>query len=898
MVAGDVADHEALALAERAHALVESDAVAGAELAGRALTLARARGDREAEVAALHALGFARHELGDARAVRTLRAAVRTGERHGLAARAAMARRPLAVNLAYRGPIAVALRELDAACAALDPLELARTEVFRIALLHLAGRSPPSSASSDRALRTLRRAGDTIWEARLLGNRGVLLAERGDAAAAEPDLARARELFAAAGASAAAAGAELELARVALLRGDLPVALARLDAIDSRTLPALHASALELLRAKALVAARLLDEARPALARAVSIWQRAGFDEPAGRLEVITLTLLAGDPAAAGALAASARRAFAAQRRPAYAAQATGLWLAAAIAGDTVTPSGLRAGRRAAATLRAAGWHEESRRAQLAVARAAIMLGSVGVARRELAACAPLRRRGPVADRIEAWHVEALIALAAGDRAGAQRAARRGLALLEAYRAALGASELRVTASAIGVALSRLGLRVALDGGDPGAVLAWAERLRASALRLPAVTPPAAGALRDRMIDLRRVHDDIRRAEADGRSERALLGRQAALEDTIRRLSRHATGAMAGAGPAGSPGSGDGAGGAGRVRGSAVPPGRHELTRALGDAALVELIELDGELAALTLAGGRLRRHALGPAAPVAEELQWLRFALARLARLPRRGGGAAARATAQAGAEASALALDECLMGTLAADLERRSLVIIPTGSLHGVPWALLPSLRGRALAVAPSAALWLAGRSRRRRRPRVVLVGGPRLRHAASEVAALGDLYPGARRLGGRGATVAAVMDALDGAAIAHLACHGRFRADSPLFSSLELADGPLTVYELQRLRRPPEMIVLSACDLASSDTRPGDELLGFAAALLGMGARTVIASVVAAPDAAAKRMMIALHRELRAGATPSAALAVAQAGLRRGEAALGGFLCLGSG
>ena len=41
-------------------------------------------------------------------------------------------------------------------------------------------------------------------------------------------------------------------------------------------------------------------------------------------------------------------------------------------------------------------------------------------------------------------------------------------------------------------------------------------------------------------------------------------------------------------------------------------PSRSRLTAALGDAALVELIELDGELNALTLSGGHLARHRLG----------------------------------------------------------------------------------------------------------------------------------------------------------------------------------------------------------------------------------------------------------------------------------------------
>jgi CHAT domain-containing protein len=176
---------------------------------------------------------------------------------------------------------------------------------------------------------------------------------------------------------------------------------------------------------------------------------------------------------------------------------------------------------------------------------------------------------------------------------------------------------------------------------------------------------------------------------------------------------------------------------------------------------------------------------------------------------------------------------------------------------------------------------------------------VAGPRLRHATGELRAISPLYPShATVLGPKQSTVAAVTSALDGAAVAHLACHGHFRVDSPLFSSMELADGSLNVYELERLKRAPNLIVLSACELAISDTRPGDELLGFAAALIGMGSRTVIASVVPVPDAATKRLMAALHRQLAIGSSPAVALAKAQAGLRSREAALAGFVCLGSG
>jgi CHAT domain-containing protein len=89
-----------------------------------------------------------------------------------------------------------------------------------------------------------------------------------------------------------------------------------------------------------------------------------------------------------------------------------------------------------------------------------------------------------------------------------------------------------------------------------------------------------------------------------------------------------------------------------------------------------------------------------------------------------------------------------------------------------------------------------------------------------------------------------------------------------------------------------------VLSACDVALSERHPGDELLGLSAALLAAGTRTIIASVVPVPDAAARRLMLAFHRLLAAGASPASALAEAQAGLRGDQRALAGFLCLGAG
>ena len=170
---------------------------------------------------------------------------------------------------------------------------------------------------------------------------------------------------------------------------------------------------------------------------------------------------------------------------------------------------------------------------------------------------------------------------------------------------------------------------------------------------------------------------------------------------------------------------------------------------------------------------------------------------------------------------------------------------------------------------------------------------MAGPGLDHAEPEIAALAERYPDAVVLTGAAATAAATAAALDGVALAHVATHGRFRADHPLFSSLDAADGPLYVYDLERLGATPQLLVLSACESALSGVRPGDELMGLASAVFALGTRTLIASVTPVNDADTRTLMLALHAGLAAGRPPAEALAAASA-----ATGVGGFVCFGFG
>jgi CHAT domain-containing protein len=138
-----------------------------------------------------------------------------------------------------------------------------------------------------------------------------------------------------------------------------------------------------------------------------------------------------------------------------------------------------------------------------------------------------------------------------------------------------------------------------------------------------------------------------------------------------------------------------------------------------------------------------------------------------------------------------------------------------------------------------------------------------------------------------------VEATLRALDGAPLAHLAAHGHHDQENFLFSRVDLADGPLMAYDIQQLVAAPRHVVLSSCDVGRTVVRPGEEILGFTAALLYTGTATVTASVTRVGDEAAVGTMTAYHRLLATGTRPAEALAAATASDR-----LSPFVCFGGG
>ncbi|WP_020638842.1 CHAT domain-containing protein [Amycolatopsis balhimycina] len=747
---------------------------------------------------------------------------------------------------------------LDQAEALAEPTDVGILLQQRGLLLMLVGHLDEALRCMDAAEPLVEAVGEPFRIARGLLNRAMLHDLAGRIRAALADLDHCERIAEAERLPLLLAKAHLNRGHCETLIGDIPAALRAFDA--ARPGFAEHAPGLLPVlgvdKARALLAAGLADEAATELDSALALLakSRTTHERAEAELTRAQTAIAQRRPALARAWAKRAEQRF--RRR------GNETW--AAVAALTVLAADFEAGRRGVAD-RAAGLAErlaklglrtDARLAGLLAARACVAAGRFDDARRHLS-MRPISR--PSLD-IVLSRCLTLAELAAGqnDTGGVFTQARAGLSALHRHRARFGSVDLQTGSAALGEALAGLGLSTAVRSGRPSTTFAWLERSRAQAFRLRPVHPPSDEETLDAVAELRKRASLARTAELAGHPDLATERRCAELERTIRAHGWAADGT----------GEHD------------EQPAFREFAEELDAAGscLVSFLVDREDLVALTIAGGRSGLTRLGSFATVTEAATRLRSDLDTLCgrQLPVR-----VAEVITASLRYDATTLSDQVVAPLAAVLADRDLVV-PTGPLSAVPWGLLPRLRGRPVTVAPSATTWLRGRRRPPRPPSgPLLVAGPNLAHADGEVHAIAGTLPGSTALTGPAASVAATLNALDGAGIAHLAAHGHHEQANMLFSRLDLADGPLMAYDIHQLTTPPEHVVLSACDVGRAIVRAGDEMLGFTAALLYGGTKTVIAGVARVPDDAVVDVMVRYHRIHSRGTPPAKALAEAATG-----------------
>jgi CHAT domain-containing protein len=150
------------------------------------------------------------------------------------------------------------------------------------------------------------------------------------------------------------------------------------------------------------------------------------------------------------------------------------------------------------------------------------------------------------------------------------------------------------------------------------------------------------------------------------------------------------------------------------------------------------------------------------------------------------------------------------------------------------------------------------------------------PRVR---DEIETIAPLFAETTALLDGDATIQALRREAPFADVVHLACHGQFRPDNPLFSSLKLGDGWLTVREAYDLNLHCALVTLSACETGVSAVAPGDELIGLARGFFAAGSPSLVLSLWTVDDDATAELMNEFYRNLIETGSPATALRLAQ-------------------
>ena len=807
-----------------------------------------ATGSRRIEI--LRAGAVAHRELEDmARSAEMFDRALAEAEQQGDDQQSALVEMSAAATMLYSGDARGAVAASRMALGRLDPEHRFEGLVQLGGILARAGLPDTALATFDEALADDGSSHHLYALAELYNHRGTLHVYAGALGVGESDYLASVDIYRRLNNRSRAADMTHNLAWLVGRRGDLVRAL-DLFAEAAAEYQAVGRAPVQVLtdRCEALLAAGLLDEGAAILAEACAALAKLGSD--AVRAEALVLSaefnlrLARWEQAEADAFQAAAlhRR----SGKTAWAAHADLMRLSASFGTATANAGIFDELAEMRVRLRAGGLADPLLQVDIVEARARLEAGDTDIAAVLLSQITMKRVQPHVRPHVRV--LRARLALAVGDSAAARREIRNGLASLESTRAELASSELRTTIGLHGVDVLRLDLQMALDDGRPWAVLRSAERGRSRALRYPPVRT-SDDRLGNALTAMRALESDLA-SETDGERQRALQAQVRAATERVRTLGRH-----------------------GRRQPSPVrpQPTLAEIQRAIGSATLVLLVDDGADLHAVTVAARSTQLHRLASADRVRSAVERLRRELTNL--LMAR-GDARLRAEAPARVRAAANALDQLLGASL--PVGDGPVVMIPTPDLHLAPWGALPRLAERSVTVAPSIVSWMAATMTPTERPHTALfVAGPSLVSAENEIDRLGHGHPAATLLTGSNATAARVLAELERVGRAHLACHGHFARDNPLMSTLQLADGPLYLYDLERCALPPT-VVLSACHAGQDEHRHGIELMGFVSTLLSSNCRALVAPVTALPDDdRTVHAMQTLHDALDSGRSAASAL-----------------------
>ena len=297
-------------------------------------------------------------------------------------------------------------------------------------------------------------------------------------------------------------------------------------------------------------------------------------------------------------------------------------------------------------------------------------------------------------------------------------------------------------------------------------------------------------------------------------------------------------------------------------------------------ATLVEYYSTGDRLLAVVITRETLKISVVSVVSRVLHFLHLLRFQLSKF-----RMGTAYAQRFAQPLLSATMGHLEALyseLIAPIREHLNTKHLIFVPHGALHFLPFHALRSgdeylCDAYTISYAPSATVFaLCQEKTGNDLPNSLVMGIPdeRAPQILNEVQSVATLLPHPEVFLGPQATSEILRKRGSASSLLHIATHGTYRQDNPMFSGIRLGDGYLNLYDLYQIRLPAKLVTLSGCATGMNFVSAGDELLGLQRGLFCAGATSLLLSLWDVHDESTSALMQSFYKNyIQTGDMPGA-------------------------
>ncbi|HLZ49221.1 MAG TPA: CHAT domain-containing tetratricopeptide repeat protein [Candidatus Acidoferrum sp.] len=236
--------------------------------------------------------------------------------------------------------------------------------------------------------------------------------------------------------------------------------------------------------------------------------------------------------------------------------------------------------------------------------------------------------------------------------------------------------------------------------------------------------------------------------------------------------------------------------------------------------------------------------------------------------------------------------ALHAELIAPLTSHLNAKHLIFVPHGPLHFLPFHALKAgdsylCDSYTISYAPSATVFALCQEKPASQSAGSLIMGipdDRAPHILAEVQSVASILPKTELFLGGQATAEVLKTKGAQSALLHIATHGTYRQDNPMFSGIRLGDGYLNLYDLYQMRLSARHVTLSGCATGMNFVAAGDELLGLQRGLFCAGAGSLLLALWDVHDRSTAELMQAFYKGFTESSDMASSLQSAMKQLRQ--------------